>query len=241
MSNLSPAAIALEADLCLLTRLPLPRDANLDAIKERVFGSEEGVPRTEDESKRRYVDAIVEAFNVVGVYRIDDFPKEVKNLLHKYNLANIKHSQVSAQLKAAQGTLDDMHEQHNDAQRLSAALEKENAAFRKAVEDRLKEQGEAPTNVNRDFVLARRRANDLELEVGQLRVENTDLKCAYRSLTAERDSLRDELKKAREYYDSWQDALNRVQELRAEMVEQENSYNLLALVVVDLLKGRGVE
>jgi chromosome segregation ATPase len=291
MSNLSTAAIALEADLCLLTRLPLPKEADLNDIKERIFGSVEGAPRTETQSKRRYVDAIIGAFNASGATSIDDFAHKVHRLHHDVVDAERRY-EVAIQLR-------------NDAQKLSAAFEKENVAFRKAQEDRLKEQGEAPMNADhRDFIPARRRANDLEAEVNHLRAENANLGSSVRALTTERDRLaarvreheetltvlsnvnaelfktQQELREARDESKRWHDCSvsthakwekteqerdglreenerlhannesfeerlqnlrDHVRELQAETVEQESRYNHLALVVVDLLKGRGVE
>ena len=345
MSNLSPAAIALEADLCLLTRLPLPKEADLDAIKERVFGSVEGVPRTEDESRWRYVDAIVQAFDAAGVYRIEQLPEEVRRLVKKVGAVSAERDRLMAALhkledsygartrerddalanidrllEANKRHVAERDEARSEVRRLQSIIDEQDTEhddvsddLRRVREeyDALREKYEALNADHRDFILARRRANDLESEGNRLRTENANLTDAAPALTTERDRLAARVREHEEtlavlsnvnadLFRAQQDlastraahatlakqvdgltyerdkavtaledmgeresiaradavhchqemrilradltrALNRVEELQAETVEQENRYNHMALVVVDLLKGRGVE
>lgn len=130
--SLSPAAHGLYADLCLLTRLPLPTfdgivgaDAaavSLDAVKERVFGATEGPPRTERESVERYILAIVEAFNASGATSIDTFDHDVR----RHAALCARMSIVLDEHAAALATLDKAHERIERLQEINERLETRN-------------------------------------------------------------------------------------------------------------------
>lgn len=175
--SLSPAALALKDDLYLLTRLPLPKEADLDAIKERVFGSESGVPRTDDESKRRYVDAIVNAFDVVGVYRISDFPKEVENLLHKYNLAHNERDRLTTALRKLEDNYGTRTRERDEALAHVKRLQE--------VNDHLERQRHRAEQAGASFgVEASESLAEKDAEIARLRSDIASTRAAHAEITA---------------------------------------------------------
>jgi chromosome segregation ATPase len=198
----------------------------------------------------------------------DDALANIDRLLETNKRHVTERDEARSEVRRLQSIIDEQDTEHDD---VSDDLRRVRAEY-----DALREKYEALNADHRDFILARRRANDLESEGNRLRTENANLKDSAHALTTERDRLaarvreheetlavlsnvnaelfktqqelreaRDENERVHNHRESLEKKLlklrEHVQELQAETVEQENRYNHLALVVVDLLKERGVE